>query len=142
MTANTNILISVVIPMSGGILGVMIGAMLTAWFQRRQAQLHQKQDVLRRLMGNRMYLTGAFIQSGVTTSPDGEPFRSLNEIMVVYRQHPEVMCALKQYQKSKYQAKDIVPLTKVMAKACQIREFESQDLVLTPFAPPSGPNKQ
>ena len=100
--------------------------------------LSAKRDVLRRFVGNRYVLT-----SPPNISREGEPFVALNEIFVVYAEHPQVIAALKKMHEelgTKNRLVDnILTLTKAMAKAAEVPVQELNDeFIARPFTPPKG----
>ena len=107
-------------PLACAILTILLSglsaAVISNWLHDRSSMLSAKRDVLRRFVGNRYLLT-----SPSNISREGEPFVALNEIFVVYAEHPQVIAALKKMHEelgTKGRLVDnIVTLTKAMAKS-------------------------
>ena len=123
------------------LLSGVVAASISSWMHQQFNELAVKRDVLRRFVGHRYLLTSSFV------GREGEPFVALNEIFVVYADHPEVLTSLRnmhdQLRVFGQLPKNILTLTTAMAKAAKvpIRELDQQ-LINKPFAPPSGPAKQ
>ena len=75
---------------------------------------------------------------------DGEPFVALNEVFVVYADHPPVISALKKMHEElgiqNRLSDNILTLTKAMAKAAKVPIRDLNDEFITrPFTPPTPP---
>ena len=83
----------IVLSLLSAVIGVLIGALLTAHLHRKYDQLKQKRDVLRRFVGYRYFLAGNFVGKSIN-----EPYIALNEAFVVFADSPCVICALKKFR--------------------------------------------
>ena len=104
----------VVASLISGLLAVLISITVGACLDQREI----KRDVLRRLAGHRYLLT-----DGRCPSPNGEPFVALNEAIVVFADHDDVLDALDALRTSdgRDDAELIVALIKRMATAAGIK---------------------
>ena len=127
-------------PLVGAILTILLSGLLAAvisnWLHNRSSMLSVKRDVLRRFVANRYVLTDP-----QNISREGEPFVALNEIFVVYAEHPQVIAALKKMHEeigTKDRLVDnILTLIKAMAKAVKVSVQELNDAFISrPFTPP------
>ena len=105
--------------------------------QRRKEKLEAKRDVLRRIVGNRFYLTeGA---NGV--GPDGEPFVALNEAAVVYHDDSDAITALKKFHKSlsgQNISRDLPVLIGALSKSAKVDYKIGTYFISRPFTPPES----
>ena len=85
MSVQETIVTILVSAMVSGLLATCV----SFYLNRQHTKNLLKRDVLRRLAGNRFVLTAQGVGS------KGEPFIALNEIFVVYADHPEVISALR-----------------------------------------------
>ena len=119
-----------------GVLAALVATVISSWMHDRSSILSAKRDVLRRFVGNRYVLTSVPPMGKV-----GEPYVALNEVFVVYAEHPQVITTLKKMHEE-LGVKDrlvdnIVTLTKAMAKAAKVPIQELNDeFISRPFTPP------
>ena len=116
----------------------VVSAILSFYLQWRYEKREIKRDVLRRFVANRYRLTGSHISNG-------EPFIALNEVFVVFSEHPEVILALiKMHQELGRDDRlidNVVTLTKAMAKAAKVPIRNLNDeFIIRPFTPPKIPS--
>ena len=116
------------------LLGVVLGAFLTHWYNRQRDHLELKRDVLRRVMGYRWQLTGR-------GTSDCAVFTALNEIAVVFAGDEKVENALTTFRgccvNRGFRVEHFPPLLKAMARSARIPHKRwSKDLLDTPLAPP------
>lgn len=109
-----------------------------SYLNRQHTKNLLKRDVLRRLAGNRFALT----KPGAGGGSKGEPFIALNEIFVVYADHPKVISALRKMHEDLALPDrllgNLVSLIKAMAKAAKVPIHQlNDDFFLRPFTPPS-----
>ena len=108
-----------------GVVAALVATVISSWMHDRSSILSAKRDVLRRFLGNRYVLT-----SVPPMVKAGEPFVALNEIFVVYAEHPQVIAALKKMHEELGEkgrlVDNILTLTKAMAEAVEvpIQEYE------------------
>ena len=129
-------------PLVYAIITILLSGLLATgisfWLHYRFSILSTKRDVLRRFVGNRYVLTSLLHEGRV-----GEPFVALNEIFVVYAEHPQVIAALKKMHEElgteDRLVDNIVTLTKAMAKAAKVPVQELNDeFIARPFTPRKG----
>ena len=120
-----------------GVVAAVVSVIVSHQLSRSYTELSIKRDVLRRFAGNRSALTGA--------APDrsGELFAALNEIFVVYADHPDVIRALTTLHAERDQSArlddNVTTLVKSMAKAARVSVSGLNDsFILIPFT--AGPN--
>ena len=126
-------LLVAVLTLSSGLLG----ALITAWFQRRWHNRIVKVDTLRRLVAYRYHIADQ------TVSASGEPFVALNEVFVVYSDDPKVLEELEKFHDRIYSnpetlADDLLRLIRVMAKSTKTKLGVADNLVKVPFVPKSA----
>lgn len=114
----------------------LLGALITAYFQRRRQNRMIKVDTLRRLSAYRYHLANR------TVSAAGEPFVALNEIFVVYSEEKEVLERLETLHEKLSTSPstledDLLRLIKAMAKATDTRLGVADKFISEPFVPPS-----
>ena len=124
---------SEVVTALSALLGVVLGAFLTHWYNRKRDRLELKRDVLRRVMGYRWQLTGR-------GTSDYAVFTALNEIAVVFAGEKNVENALTTFRgrvNQGFRAEHFPALLEAMAKSARIPHKRwSKDLLDTPLAPP------
>ena len=113
-----------------------LGALITAYFQRRRYTKGIKVDTLRRLAAYRYHLANR------TVSATGEPFVALNEIFVVYSDETKVLKELKTFHdrlstSPGAMTDDLLRLVKAMAKATKTELGVADNFITDPFVPPS-----
>ena len=95
------------------LLSGLVATVVSFHLHRGYNELEVKRDVLRRFAGNRYLLTESRV------GRDGEPFVALNEVFVVYADHPQVISApRKMHEELGIQNRpsdNILTLTKAMA---------------------------
>ena len=118
----------VVASLISGLLAVLISITVGACLDQREI----KRDVLRRLAGHRYLLT-----DGRCPSPNGEPFVALNEAIVVFADHDDVLDALDALRTSdgRDDAELIVALIKRMATAAGIKINRDDVSLRQPLVP-------
>ena len=121
------------------LLGATIGAFLTHKYNRKQDHLELKRDVLRRVAGYRWHLTHG------NQKPDNPIFTALNEIFVVFAGDKNVECEIEKFHKflqlRGFRPEDLYPLLKAMARSAEVPcKCWSDDLLKTPFTPPTKPH--
>ena len=128
------------------LISALLSGLLATWvsfyLNRQYSEIEVKRDVLRRFVGSRYLLTGKYMGS------EGEPFVALNEVFVVYAEHPQVISTLRKMHEElnipDRLPDNILSLVKAMAKAANvpIREL-NDDFIMRPFTPPGvGPKNQ
>ena len=115
-----------------------VSAILSFYLRWKYEKREIKRDVLRRFVANRYRLTGAYIS-------DGEPFIALNEVFLVFSEHPQVISDLRiMHQELGIEERlidNIVTLTKAMAKAAKVPIRDLNDeFIMKPFTPNHKPN--
>ena len=131
MSAQETIVTILISALVSGLLATCV----SFYLNQKHTKILLKRDVLRRLVGHRFVLTGH------SRDTKGEPFIALNEIFVVYADHPEVISALKKMHKELV-LQDRMPdnlssLVKAMAKATNVPIHQlNNDFFLRPFTPP------
>lgn len=109
---------------------------LTRWLIREQ----WKRDCLRRLVSYRFHLTEGFLG----THTNGEPFAALNEVWVVFAEHPPVLNALRALHPI-YGVPSAIPegldvLIREMGKASGISlSHVGAEILEAPFTPQVAP---
>ena len=105
--------------------------------QERKEKIDIKKDVLRRIVGNRFYLTQVDKMSVM-----GEPFVALNEACVVFSDDLEAMKSLRAFDEAKPPEKITVYFPKLiesLSAAAEVDGFELGGYFIDhPFAPPSA----
>lgn len=125
--------------LGSGVVAALVAAFVSARLQQRASVIANKRDVLRRLVGYRFSLTTAAFGN----SDNGEPFVALNEILVVYADHEDVVCALKAMLRdsgddSKLHG-NLTNLIRRMADAARVPFAQlDNELLLQPFTPGRG----
>ena len=124
------------------LISALVSGLLATWgsfyLNRRYSEVEVKRDVLRRFVGSRYHLTGKDIGG------EGEPFIALNEVFVVYAEHPQVISTLRKVHEEISMPDrvpdNIVSLVKAMAEAAKvpIREL-NDDFITRPFTPRGSP---
>ena len=120
------------------LISALVSGLLATWasfcLNRRYSEVEVKRDVLRRFVGSRYRLTGKEMGG------EGEPFIALNEVFVVYAEHPQVISTLRKMHEEisipDRVPDNIVSLVKAMAEAAKvpIREL-NDDFITRPFTP-------
>lgn len=123
--------ITIISSLLSGLVGVIVSSAYYRRFEHRKA----KQDVLRRLVGNRMFLTDKLM-----TEKNRDLFVALNEIFVVYSDSPAVITALKKMHNELGQQgrllDNLVSLIKEMCKASGVPFGKLNDnFIESPFTP-------
>ena len=115
-----------------------VSVILSFYLRSRYEKLEVKRDVLRRFVANRHRLTGA----GVA---DDEPFIALNEVFLVFSEHPQVIAALRTMHQELGNGDrlfdNMLTLIKAMSKATKlpIRDL-NDEFIMKPFGPPKIPS--
>jgi len=126
-----DMMITIISSLLSGLVGVIVSSAYYRRFEHRKT----KQDVLRRLVGNRMFLTDKLM-----TEKNRDLFVALNEIFVVYSDCPAVITALKKMHNELGQQNrlldNLVSLIKEMCKASGVPFGKLNDnFIEYPFAP-------
>ena len=111
-----------------------LAAGISSYLNQKHINNQLKLDVLSRLVGNRSAMVGLNV--------DGtkEPFIALNEIFVVYADHPKVISALrKMHEELDIEGRDpdnLVSLIKAMSESLNLPIDQLNDeFFLQPFSP-------
>ena len=127
------------------LISALVSGLLATWvsfyLNRRYSEVAVKRDVLRRFVGSRYHLTDKYMSGEEYVGGEGEPFIALNEVFVVYAEHPQVISKLRKMHEElsipDRLPDNIVSLVKAMAEAAKvpIREL-NDDFITRPFTPP------
>ena len=130
------------------LISALVSGLLATWvsfyLNRRYSEVGVKRDVLRRFVGSRYRLTEKYMSGEEYVGGEGEPFIALNEVFVVYAEHPQVISTLRKMHEElgipDRLRDNIVSLVKAMAEAAKvpIREL-NDDFITRPFTPPGSP---
>ena len=126
----------IVIGITAGAAGATAVAVWRTYFiQKRQEELSLKRDVLKRIVGNRFYLTGKIDCMSAT----GEPFVALNEACVVYHDDADALQALEAFHGGLDDAKlgrDLPKLIRALSESAKVNHLGLGDYFTNrPFTP-------
>ena len=115
-----------------GSLGTLLAVYLNSRLEKNRYRLQWKRDVLARLVGNRHFLTPAWIRRS-----SGEPYIALNQALVAFDDSPSVLAALDKFRVDRNN-NNLVTIIKAMAKSSDVRFDGLNDVFIThPFGPPA-----
>ncbi len=118
------------------LLSGLLAAWITLAVNASRDKRRIKRDVLRRLAGNRYFLTA----QGLQLPSSGEPFVALNEVFIVFNDDKEVLDAVKQLRASGGASEHVVALIKRMATAAGVQIHLDDAFIDYAFTP--GPSLQ
>jgi len=128
----------VTITIISSLISGVIGVGISTWYYRRHEKRKQQFEVLRKIVGTRFALTE-------NTTPEAKVqfFSALNEVVVLYHEHPEVIDALHNlHRELKVPDRlhdNLVSLFKKMCKVLGIKDNGLNDeFFLRPFSPTAG----
>lgn len=128
----------VTITIISSLLSGIIGVGISTWYYRRHEMRKQQFEVLRKIVGTRFALTE-------NTTPEAKVyfFSALNEVVVLYHDHPEVITALHNLHRELNVPDRLHDnLVSLFKKMCEVLGMKKSGLndefFLRPFSPTKG----